>query len=32
MPNEQGQQEFQRATGIDIERDIDYIVAADHVT
>src|SRR6185437_4902803 len=28
MPNEQGQQEFQRATGIDIEHDIQYVVAA----
>jgi hypothetical protein len=28
MPNEQGQQEFEAQTGIDIERDIDYIVAA----
>ena len=28
MPNEQGQEEFQRATGIDIERDIQYVVAA----
>lgn len=28
MPEERGQQEFQDATGIDIERDIDYIVAA----
>jgi hypothetical protein len=28
MPNEQGQQEFQQATGIDIERDIQYVVAA----
>jgi hypothetical protein len=28
MPQERGQQEFQEATGIDIERDIDYIVAA----
>jgi len=28
MPNEQGQQEFQAQTGIDIERDIDYVVAA----
>jgi hypothetical protein len=28
LPQEQGQQEFQRETGIDIERDIDYVVAA----
>jgi len=28
LPNETGQQEFQRATGIDIERDIQYVVAA----
>ena len=28
LPQEQGQEEFQRETGIDIERDIDYIVAA----
>src|SRR4051794_38191140 len=28
MPQEQGQQEFQRETGIDIEKDIDYVVAA----
>ncbi len=29
MPNqEQGQKEFQQQTGIDIERDIDYVVAA----
>lgn len=29
MPmHEQGQQEFQQQTGIDIERDIDYVVAA----
>ena len=28
MPGEQGQQEFQQQTGIDIERDIDYVVAA----
>jgi hypothetical protein len=28
MPEEQGQREFQQATGIDIERDIQYIVAA----
>src|SRR4029079_199917 len=28
MPQEQGQKEFQEQTGIDIERDIDYIVAA----
>ena len=28
MPQEQGQQEFQAQTGIDIERDIDYVVAA----
>jgi hypothetical protein len=28
MPQERGQQEFQEATGIDIERDIDYVVAA----
>ena len=29
MPmHEQGQEEFQAQTGIDIERDIDYIVAA----
>src|SRR5689334_23713922 len=28
LPNEQGQKEFQEQTGIDIERDIDYIVAA----
>src|SRR6516164_2079628 len=27
-PNETGQQEFQRETGIDIERDIQYVVAA----
>ena len=29
MPmQEKGQQEFQQQTGIDIERDIDYVVAA----
>src|SRR5215218_2435852 len=28
MPQEQGQKEFQAQTGIDIERDIDYVVAA----
>jgi hypothetical protein len=28
LPNERGQQEFQAETGIDIERDIDYVVAA----
>jgi hypothetical protein len=28
MPQEQGQKEFQEQTGIDIEHDIDYIVAA----
>jgi hypothetical protein len=28
LPQESGQQEFQNQTGIDIERDIDYIVAA----
>lgn len=28
LPQEQGQQEFQAETGIDIEHDIDYIVAA----
>ncbi|HET7694096.1 MAG TPA: hypothetical protein VFK57_00155 [Vicinamibacterales bacterium] len=28
LPQEQGQQEFKEHTGIDIERDIDYIVAA----
>jgi len=28
MPQEQGQKEFQDQTGIDIERDIDYVVAA----
>ena len=28
LPQEQGQKEFQEQTGIDIERDIDYIVAA----
>ena len=28
MPEEQGQKEFEAQTGIDIERDIDYIVAA----
>lgn len=28
LPQEQGQQEFREQTGIDIERDIDYIVAA----
>jgi hypothetical protein len=28
MPDERGQQEFQQATGIDIERDIQYVVAA----
>jgi hypothetical protein len=28
LPEEKGQQEFQAQTGIDIERDIDYIVAA----
>jgi hypothetical protein len=28
MPTEQGQKEFQAQTGIDIERDIDYVVAA----
>lgn len=28
LPDEHGQQEFQEQTGIDIERDIDYVVAA----
>jgi hypothetical protein len=28
LPQEQGQKEFQDQTGIDIERDIDYVVAA----
>jgi hypothetical protein len=28
IPQEQGQKEFQEQTGIDIERDIDYVVAA----
>jgi Protein of unknown function (DUF3352) len=28
LPPEQGQKEFQQETGIDIERDIDYVVAA----
>src|SRR3954453_9599874 len=28
LPDEQGQKEFQAQTGIDIERDIDYVVAA----
>jgi hypothetical protein len=28
MPQEKGQQEFQEQTGIDIEHDIDYVVAA----
>jgi hypothetical protein len=28
MPTHDGQQEFQKETGIDIERDIDYVVAA----
>src|SRR4051812_37434727 len=28
LPQEKGQQEFQAQTGIDIERDIDYVVAA----
>jgi hypothetical protein len=28
LPNESGQQEFANLTGIDIERDIDYVVAA----
>jgi hypothetical protein len=28
FPDERGQKEFQERTGIDIERDIDYIVAA----
>ena len=28
LPNENGQKEFQQETGIDIERDIDYVVAA----
>ena len=28
IPQEQGQKEFQAQTGIDIERDIDYVVAA----
>jgi hypothetical protein len=28
LPQEQGQQEFQAETGIDIEHDIDYVVAA----
>jgi hypothetical protein len=28
MPTEKGQQEFQEQTGIDIERDIDFVVAA----
>src|SRR4051812_14662166 len=28
LPQEQGQKEFQQQTGIDIEQDIDYVVAA----
>ena len=28
LPDERGQQEFQRETGINIEQDIDYVVAA----
>src|SRR5262245_34077786 len=28
LPNENGQKEFEERTGIDIERDIDYVVAA----
>jgi len=28
MPQEQGQEEFRKQTGIDIEKDIDYVVAA----
>src|SRR5262245_17517009 len=28
LPNETGQQEFQAHTGIDIEHDIDYVIAA----
>jgi hypothetical protein len=28
LPNETGQQEFQKETGIDIERDVQYVVAA----
>src|SRR5947208_16672271 len=28
LPQEKGRQEFQEQTGIDIERDIDYVVAA----
>ncbi len=28
LPQEQGQKEFQQETGIDIEQDIDYVVAA----
>ena len=28
LPQEQGQKEFQQQTGIDIEHDIDYVVAA----
>ncbi|MGH9409870.1 MAG: hypothetical protein ACRD1V_10500 [Vicinamibacterales bacterium] len=28
LPNETGQQEFQSQTGIDIEHDIDYVIAA----
>ena len=28
MPDEKGQQEFQQLTGIDIEHDIDYVIAA----
>src|SRR6185369_4657126 len=28
LPQEKGQQEFQEQTGIDIEHDIDYVVAA----
>jgi hypothetical protein len=28
LPDEQGQKEFQQETGIDIEHDIDYVVAA----
>src|SRR6187401_107974 len=28
LPQEQGQKEFQTETGIDIEHDIDYVVAA----
>jgi hypothetical protein len=28
LPDERGQQEFEAQTGIDIERDIDYVVAA----